>query len=166
MDDAVKTYAAIVSGPPKNPSMLEVWVRASLKAAYYGRLQQRGVLIRRKHVERANLLNGFGVALDEDPHYQKAITANDLRTFETVVREKALTTRAVMMRDADEMSPSATCRRLGERRWRHPNLTTRSVRTRLWAGTDPPWSAVFHLETAAKLLRLLGVFWSFFPNAR
>jgi hypothetical protein len=34
-----------------------------------------------------------------------------------------------------------------------------------FARTAPPWRAVFHLETAAKLLKLLERFWPPFPNA-
>jgi hypothetical protein len=106
VDAAIQTYAAITSRPPESPSMLELWVRATLKVEYYGRLQRRGILIRRKHVEQANiLLNGFWAALENDPRYATAINANDLRAFETVVREKALSTRAVMMQDAEETRP-------------------------------------------------------------
>jgi tetratricopeptide (TPR) repeat protein len=106
VDEAVKTYAAIISGPPENPSMLELWVRAALKVEYYGHLQRRGIVIRRKHVERANiLLNGFWAALENDRRYTAALDANDLHAFETVVREKALSTRAIMMQDAEGAGP-------------------------------------------------------------
>jgi tetratricopeptide (TPR) repeat protein len=106
VDGAIAAYSSIISKAPENPALLQTWVRAALKLEYYNHLQQRGILIRGKHVEQLNLLlNGFGEALLTDPRYAAAVAANDLATFQAVVQEKALATRAVLMRDASQALP-------------------------------------------------------------
>jgi hypothetical protein len=106
VDDAIAAYSQIISRPLENSALLQTWVRAALKLEYFDHLQQRGILVRAKHVERLNLrLNGLGEALLADPRYAAAAAANDLTTFQAVVREEALATRAVLMRDVSQALP-------------------------------------------------------------
>jgi hypothetical protein len=86
--------------------MLVPWLRAAMKAEYYRRMQARGLAVRLRHVEQANrILDRFWAALEGDPRYARAISANDLRGYENVVREKGMAVRQDLMRDADTTSP-------------------------------------------------------------
>jgi hypothetical protein len=106
VESAIATYAAITGRWPENPEMLIPWLRADMKVNYYKRIQERGIYVRLKHVERADLmLKQFWNLLQADPRYDAAITSGNLDAYHTVVREKGIAVRDIMMRDAETVIP-------------------------------------------------------------
>src|SRR5262249_21736863 len=106
VEDAMRTYAAIVDRPPENLSLLLPDLSAGSKLEYYERIQARGIAVRARHVERANLmLDPLRHAVETDPRYAAAIASNNARDLQAFFKEKGRPIHESMMRDAETVGP-------------------------------------------------------------